>query len=77
MTTRGFCFCRKITWEHEGASTWECYCHCDDCRRACSAPAVAWFGVPSKSFRWTGQALKTLQSSKGVYRHFCSDCGRP
>ena len=77
MTTRGHCLCRKTSWEYEGEVTWACYCHCDDCRRNCAAPLVAWLGVPLKNFKWTGAAPKTLESSKGVHRHFCADCGSP
>lgn len=77
MTTCGHCLCGKTRWEFAGAPTWACYCHCDDCRRNCAAPVVAWLGVPLKSFSWTGQAPKTLESSKGVFRHFCEDCGSP
>lgn len=77
MTTRGHCFCKKTSWEFTGEATWSCYCHCDDCRRNCAAPVVAWLGVPSKNFRWTGAAPRTLESSKGVYRHFCDTCGTP
>ena len=57
--------------------TWACYCHCDDCRRNCAAPVVAWLGVPLKNFKWLGIAPKTYESSKGVWRHFCGNCGSP
>jgi len=77
MTTRGFCFCRRTSWEFEGYITWSCYCHCDDCRRNCAAPVVGWIGVPVKNFKWTGDVPKTLNSSKGVYRHSCATCGTP
>lgn len=77
MTTRGHCFCGKTRWEYEGAVTWACYCHCDDCRRNCAAPIVAWLGVPVKHFRWLGEAPQTLVSSKGAQRHFCKTCGTP
>ena len=77
MTTRGHCLCKKTRWEYEGGVTWACYCHCDDCRRNCAAPVTAWLGVPIKNFRWTGNPPKTLESSKGVFRHFCQDCGSP
>lgn len=77
MATQGYCFCRKTTWEYEGEVTWACYCHCDDCRRNCAAPVVAWLGVPLKNFSWTGQKPKTLESSPGVFRHFCENCGTP
>ena len=75
--TRGICFCKKTSWEFDGDPTWSCYCHCDDCRRNCAAPIVAWLGVPASRFRWTGQATKVLNSSPGVERHFCADCGTP
>ena len=69
--------CKKTAWEFAGEMTWACYCHCDDCRRNSAAPITAWFGVPLKKFKWVGQTPKTYESSKGVYRHFCEDCGSP
>ncbi len=77
MTTRGRCQCGDTRWEYQGEATWACYCHCDDCRRNCAAPVVAWLGVPARNFRWTGQAPKTRESSTGVKRHFCAVCGSP
>ena len=77
MTTKGYCLCKRTTWAFEGEVTWGCYCHCDDCRRNCAVPVVAWLGVPLKNFRWTGAAPKTIESSKGVFRHFCDTCGSP
>lgn len=77
MTTRGHCLCGQTRWEYEGEVNWACYCHCDDCRRNCAAPVVAWLGVPLKNFRWLGLEPKTLESSKGVFRHFCKECGSP
>ena len=56
---------------------WACYCHCDDCRRNCGAPVVAWLGVPMANFKWIGDMPKTYESSPGVQRHFCSECGSP
>ena len=77
MATHGYCLCKNTSWVFQGETAWECYCHCDDCRRNCAAPVVAWLGVPVAQFAWTGKAPKTLQSSKGCYRHFCADCGSP
>ena len=77
MTTQGHCFCRETGWEFEGEMTWACYCHCDDCRRNCAAPVVAWLGVPLKHFSWLGLAPKTYQTPDGVRRHFCGNCGSP
>lgn len=77
MTTRGFCLCKRTCWEFQGEVKWACYCHCDDCRRNCAAPVVAWLGVPGKNFNWTGESPKVLESSKGVRRYFCKTCGSP
>jgi hypothetical protein len=77
MATHGRCFCGKTSWEFDGDAKWSCYCHCDDCRRNCAAPVVAWLGVLASRFRWTGQVTKILNSSPGVERHFCADCGTP
>lgn len=66
-----------MRWAFEGEPIWACYCHCDDCRRNCAAPVVAWLGVPIENFTWLGDAPKTLESSKGVRRHFCATCGSP
>lgn len=77
MTKRGHCLCGRTRWAFEGEPRWACYCHCDDCRRNCAAPVVAWLGVPTENFRWLGDAPKTLESSKGVRRHFCATCGSP
>jgi len=56
---------------------WSCYCHCDDCRRNCASPIVAWLGIPLKNFKWTGIKPGIYESSPGVRRHFCQKCGSP
>ncbi|MEM7258372.1 MAG: GFA family protein, partial [Pseudomonadota bacterium] len=33
--------------------------------------------VPASNFRWRGQTPATINSSKGVDRHFCASCGSP
>jgi len=77
MTTKGHCFCKETSFEFEGKTTWECYCHCDDCRRNCAAPVVGWLGLPLNNFRWTGKEPKTYKTEDGVSRHFCDNCGSP
>lgn len=75
--TTGSCLCRVTTWSYRGEASWSCYCHCDDCRRNCAAPVVAWLGVPLAAFRWTGALPQSKESSPGVHRHFCGECGSP
>lgn len=77
MSTKGHCFCNKTSFEFQGDTNWECYCHCDDCRRNCAAPVVAWLGIPLKNFNWTGLVPSTYKSDDGVSRHFCGNCGSP
>ena len=77
LTTRGHCLCGQTRWSFDGAISWACYCHFDDCRRNCSALVVAWIGVPLKNFQWRGQSPKSIESSAGVQRHFCASCGSP
>ncbi|MEO0368760.1 MAG: GFA family protein [Pseudomonadota bacterium] len=77
MIRRGYCLCGKTSYEFNGEINWSCYCHCDDCRRNCAAPVVAWLGVPFENFRWTGTPPSTYKSSKGVSRYFCGTCGSP
>ena len=77
MPTRGHCLCKRTSWAYSGSQTWACYCHCDDCRRNCGAPVVAWLGVPLRNFEWTGDKPRVFESSEGVFRHFCGTCGSP
>lgn len=77
MTTKGHCHCGALRWEFSGTPTWACYCHCNDCRRNCSAPVTAFIGVPLERFRWTGAKPKTYLSLPGVKRLFCDTCGTP
>jgi hypothetical protein len=38
---------------------------------------AAWFSVPPGAFRVTKGAMKVFDSSPGVVRSFCGDCGTP
>lgn len=75
--TCGLCYCGETTWEYSGDPSWACFCHCEDCRRNCSAPVVGWLGVAASRFHWTGKAPRSFASSPGVTRYFCATCGTP
>jgi hypothetical protein len=77
MATSGRCLCGAVTYEYDGARRWSAYCHCESCRRTCSAPVAAFFGVGRGAFRWTGTAPAAYASSPGVRRLFCGRCGTP
>lgn len=73
----GRCFCRAITFEYRGDPNWMLHCHCESCRRATSAPIVTWISVLRSGFRITKGSPRSYQSSTGVRRSFCGDCGSP
>ena len=84
-STSGRCLCGSVIFTYTGPQSWACYCHCDDCRRNCAAPVVAFIGVRLDGFRWqietgnvqTDDAPKFYASSPGVKRYFCHNCGTP
>ena len=70
----GRCACGNVSYTLSEAPKWTALCHCDDCRRACSAPVVAWMGCADDKVHWKG-TLKTRSSSKVGTRGFCPECG--
>lgn len=80
--TKGHCLCGHTSFSYQGCQTWACFCHCNDCRRNCAAPVVAFIGVRLDGFTWVsggvaGKAPKHYASSPGVKRFFCDQCGTP
>lgn len=77
----GHCFCGNVSFSINGEMTWACYCHCQDCRRNCAAPIVAFLGVRLTDFSWEMKDHRDepahYASSKGVKRFFCDQCGTP
>ena len=81
-SSSGHCLCRNVRYRFECPRTWACFCHCEDCRRNCAAPIVAYIGVPLDGFRWQvgeqeGTKPAFYPSSQGVKRFFCNQCGTP
>lgn len=74
---RGQCFCGTITFEIDEPVEACVTCHCDSCRRQCSAPMTTYVGLDDGKWRWTSGTPKTYRSSPGVERTFCGDCGTP
>lgn len=75
--TRGRCLCGAVSFEYGGPENWRGHCHCESCRRNCSAAFTTFFGVPRAALRWTGAAPAIYRSSPGVRRLFCATCGSP
>jgi len=75
--TKGRCLCEEITFAYEGAPRWVAHCHCESCRRNCSAAFTTFIGVLRNETHWTGGAPQVYRSSPGVERLFCGRCGSP
>lgn len=75
-STTGRCLCGAVTYAFDANATiWTGHCHCESCRRACSAPMVSWFGVPNAAWQWAGAAPAHFKSSAWADRYFCIKCG--
>jgi hypothetical protein len=75
--TKGHCLCGEVSFEFTGPMNGRAHCHCESCRRNCSAPFTAFFGVPKSAHRWTGRVPQVYRSSPEVERSFCPTCGTP
>ncbi|WP_443689903.1 GFA family protein [Paraburkholderia megapolitana] len=73
----GGCYCRAIRYEIHSSPLDATLCHCATCRKVSAAPAVAWFSVSKSGLLWVRGTPKTFESSPGVLRAFCSNCGTP
>ncbi|MEO0618201.1 MAG: GFA family protein [Pseudomonadota bacterium] len=76
-TTTGRCLCGAISFQFTGPPSGVDYCHCDSCRRNCSAPLTAFIEVPRDNFSFSGDTPKIYESSPGIRRLFCGACGSP
>ena len=74
---RGHCLCGAIAFEVDGPAQACVSCHCESCRRQCSAPMTTYIGVLDSQWRWLGKPPKVFNSSPGVERTFCDKCGSP
>lgn len=72
----GHCRCTGVKWAASGRPEWSAICHCEDCRRAASAPMVGWLGVKTADLKWSG-LIRQYRSSALVTRGFCNACGTP
>ena len=71
----GHCLCGSTRFRADAAPLWQAHCHCQSCRRACSAPFTSFFGIADGHWRWEGSKPATFASSPGVWRDFCAQCG--
>ena len=76
-TAKGRCLCGNVCFQVLAAPIWVGYCHCESCRRSTAAPVVAFVGVQSTDVSFTEGKRTFYESSPGVRRGFCCECGTP
>lgn len=76
---KGSCLCRKIRYEISQEPGDFGYCHCVSCRKASGSGHAANAPVQRKNFHLVSGAdvLREFESSPGMFRAFCTNCGSP
>jgi hypothetical protein len=73
----GHCLCRAVRYQCGPPTAAACFCHCESCRRASGAHAVAWMTVDRRTLRFLEGSPREVRSSAHVIRTFCGLCGTP
>ncbi len=71
----GGCLCGAVRYRLLGVPVGSIVCHCNSCRRASGAAAVAWLTVNRPQLEWLAGRPSLFRSSPGVIRRFCGICG--
>ena len=71
----GSCLCGRVRYRTGNDAYDAVACHCERCRKAAGAVYVAWVSFPVSQFDYDGEAPAEYESSPGVYRSFCNQCG--
>ncbi|HET6586587.1 MAG TPA: GFA family protein [Oleiagrimonas sp.] len=76
---RGSCLCGAITYTIHGELGPLAICHCSKCRKANGSAFLAAAQVSPDEFVLDDPQhyLKSFESSPGVFRTFCGNCGSP
>ena len=74
---KGGCHCGKVRYEASGTPVYVPYCHCESCRRTSGAPVVMYVMFEKQGVNFTRGRRKLYESSRGVRRGFCAQCGTP
>ena len=71
----GGCYCGKIRFRTTAEPMSQANCHCENCRRAAGAQAVAWITVPASEFEFEKTKPRRYRTETGAFRTFCGSCG--
>lgn len=73
----GGCMCGAVRYEATGASFGVIHCHCLSCRKHNGAAVVTLAGYMADQVAFSGEERRIYESSPGVGRAFCGNCGTP
>ncbi len=73
--TTGGCMCGAVRYEAVGEPITVGHCHCRSCRRHTGAPVVTVVMFDRDRVKFTKGDRKNYNSSPGVERGFCDQCG--
>ncbi len=73
----GSCLCGAVRYETRGESFLVNHCHCRSCRKNNGAAVVTLAGFKASQVTFSGAQRKIYNSSPGVGRAFCGNCGTP
>jgi len=73
----GGCLCGAVRYEVSGEPVWVGHCHCGTCRRHTGAPVVTFVCFKADQVAFTKGERRIYNSSPGVGRAFCGNCGTP
>ncbi len=76
-TYSGGCMCGAVRYEAAGEPFSVIHCHCHSCRKHNGGPVVTVAGFTAEQVSFSGTERKIYQSSPGVGRAFCGNCGTP
>lgn len=71
----GGCLCGAVRYLLKGSPESSTHCHCRSCQRALGAGFATWCAAKSENFRVTKGTIKICETSPGVERGFCGNCG--
>ncbi len=74
---QGRCLCGSVGFKVDTVDPTCVNCHCESCRRQCSAPMTTYIAAPDGEWRWIRGEATVFNSSPGVERTFCANCGTP
>lgn len=71
----GGCMCGAVRYRLHGPFSYSAHCHCRSCQRAVGAGFVTYTAVPSEQLEILKGEMAIYNSSTGVRRGYCRDCG--